>query len=126
MPKQPNAPAEISCGTVRFVPRSGFTAPGGGERILAPLVGYLVTPMPDGAPLDACIEVRLLSNGTASWRVVKEGVLLSGHPNAVQMVEGGQRDYAGKDFNALYRESVVGWACFPDVWRPYREEEGGP
>lgn len=100
----------IPFGTVRFVPRSGYSS-------TAPLVGHMVLPDSkefEGVEPGDCVEVILQPGGVAEWRVVKKGVLKSGHENQVHNPSGGT-DPTGKDFNSMYREGVVGAACWTDL-----------
>lgn len=103
-------PKTIPYGTIRLVPRTGY-----GHN--PPVVGFSVLPDTgnfEGMEPGDCVEVVLLPEGIAEWRVVKKGVLKSGHKNLVR-IPGGGNDPTGKDFNSLYREGVLAFACWPDL-----------
>jgi len=83
----------------------------------APLVGFGITPFPEGVAPGDLLHVRLLPNGAATWRVVQSAVmseeLAAGNPN-------------GYDFNTLYTSGHVGALCWPDLREhEVRVREGG-
>ena len=104
-------PLIVPGGTLRLIARPGFS------DTAAPIVGFGITPFPEGVVSGDLLHVRLLRNGAATWRVVQQAVmseeLTADNPNA-------------HDFNTLYVSGHVGALCWPDLREhAARVREGG-
>lgn len=108
----------IPCGTVRFYIRTGMngtTFHGESypltEAATSPLLGFAIEPLPEGVQAGDCIEVRLLPNGGATWKVVKK--------KSHQSIQYSQ----GRNADSEFVEGIVGRTCFPDCTAWEREKQ---
>lgn len=105
---------EIKTGTIRAVVRDWQKA--GKPSTLPPVNGFMVMPSTGtfaGIAGGDVIEIVLLEGGEAYWRIVTTGALKHDHPSRIGADDG--MDHAGRDFNALYVDGVLGQACFPEA-----------
>jgi hypothetical protein len=97
----------IPIGTLRLIVQE----PPRGKAI-GRLLGFALLPLPDGANPGDCIEVQLMEDGAAMWKVVKPGVLAKGHPNRIEADLG--RDHSDRGVDVLLSSGIAARACFPE------------
>lgn len=102
-------PLIVPGGTLRLISRPGM------GRAAPPVVGFGVLPFPDGVQPGDVLHVRLLPDGSATWRVVESGVLtdeLKPNPN-------------GQDFNQLFESGDLSRLCWPELIEHQRKVKAG-